>query len=303
MSDKKIESLVKSCYSNWSQSYYDDYYGEKAGYPPIHSDIIKDILLKANVRNVLDAGCGPASFLRDLVDTPIDLFGFDLTPEMVMEAKEVLLEKGRSPDQIWEGSVLDSQSFQPPGVRRKRYFDATICIGVFPHIPEDSDIQVLQNLKSVIRKNGLAIVGARNQLFSLFTLNRYSFGFFMDQLIPVSILKAKARGEKKGLNKAFEDLKRHFRMDLPPIRRGKRGEPGYDEILSRTHNPFILKKQFEEVGFRGVEIKFYHYHCLPPMYAGIFPKIFNKYSLQMENPDDWRGYFMASAFLMVGRTP
>ena len=92
-------------------------------------------------------------------------------------------------------------------------------------------------------------------------------------------------------------------MELPPVRKGKESEPGYDEVLSRTHNPFILKGKFEAIGLKNVCLKFYHYHPLPPMFASNLGESYLKESLAMENPDDWRGYFMASAFFITGNLP
>ena len=89
-------------------------------------------------------------------------------------------------------------------------------------------------------------------------------------------------------------------MDLPPVRGGKAGEPGYDQVLSRTHNPFVLRAKVEEAGFKDVEVLFYHYHCLPPMFEAAMPEEFRKQSVAMENPRDWRGHFMASAFIVTG---
>jgi len=37
------------------------------------------------------------------------------------------------------------------------------------------------------------------------------------------------------------------------------------------------------------------------MFEPRFPEFFRSQSLAMENPTDWRGYFMASAFIMTGR--
>ena len=90
-------------------------------------------------------------------------------------------------------------------------------------------------------------------------------------------------------------------MDMPPVRKGKQEEPGYDQVLSRTHNPLTMKKLFASAGFRDVRLLFYHYHCLPPMLEKELPELFRKESLAMEDPEDWRGYFMASAFLLAGR--
>ena len=90
-------------------------------------------------------------------------------------------------------------------------------------------------------------------------------------------------------------------MVLPPVRKGKAGEPGYDEVLSRTHNPFELKALAEPQGLVDVEILFYHYHRLPPMVEHLVPGLMRAESVAMENPRDWRGHFMASAFVLAGR--
>lgn len=99
----------------------------------------------------------------------------------------------------------------------------------------------------------------------------------------------------------LDGLRKRFRMDIPPIRRGKENEPGYDEILSRTHNPFVLKQQFIAAGLSDVDTLFYHFHCLPPMFESIVPDVFYQQSVAMEDPHGWRGHFMASAFIVTGR--
>jgi hypothetical protein len=71
--------------------------------------------------------------------------------------------------------------------------------------------------------------------------------------------------------------------------------------LSRTHNPLVLKERFAAAGFREVQLLFYHFHCLPPMLEPALPALFRRESLAMEDPHDWRGHFMASAFILAGR--
>lgn len=180
------ERCVRQCYATWPRTYYREYYGATASYPPVHVGIIKRLLKRAGARRVLDAGCGPASLLRELRSPRLDLYGFDLTPEMVA--------------------------------------------------------------------------------------------------------------------KAMARLARHFNRAEPPRRPGCQGAPGYDDILARTHNPLVFHHQMEAAGFQDVRLLFYHWHCLPPMYGALAPKLARRASLAMEqNPEDWRGHFMASAFMAVGR--
>lgn len=297
-----LGDAVRSCYSTWSNHYYDDYYHNVAAYPPVHTEIVRKLLRSANTRTLLDAGCGPASMLRDLDNLGLERWGFDLTPEMVIEARRVLAAQGLPPERIWEGSVLDPAAFRLNAAAPER-FDAAICFGVLPHVPASADLQVLANLRDAVRPGGLIVVQARNQLFALFTLNRYSREFFRDVLIEECALIQHVTddAELAALTKALASLDERFRTDLPPVRRGESAEPGYDEVLSRTHNPLLLRQQAEAQGLDDVQVMFYHFHALPPMLEDQAPALFRRASLAMENPRDWRGHFMASAFLVVGR--
>ena len=296
------EQAVRSCYSTWSESYYEDYYRSGTAYPPVHVDIVRRSLAAAGARNVLDAGCGPASMLRDLADLGLDRYGFDLTPEMVVEAQRVLGAQGVPAERVWEGSITDPAAFRP--LSGAAGYDAAICFGVLPHIRAEDDAHVLENLVRCVRPGGLILVEARNELFALFTLNRYSRDLFRGALIDVDHLRAQASAEELAqLDQALAVVEAQFRLDLPPVRKGKSGEPGYDEVLSRTHNPLVVRALAAQRGLVDVEILFYHYHCLPPMAESLVPRLFRAASLALEDPRDWRGHFMASAFILAARRP
>ncbi|HZS83285.1 MAG TPA: class I SAM-dependent methyltransferase [Stellaceae bacterium] len=293
------EAAVRSCYAGWAENYFADYYASEAAYPPVHQKLVRDLVRDSGARTLLDAGCGPASMLRSLAELDIALYGFDLTPEMVAEARRVMAARGAPKERIWQGSVADAGAFRAPcGPDR---FDAAICIGVLPHVPAALDETVIANLRGAVRPGGLVVLEARNQLFALFTLNRYSHEFFLGELVRADLLRERAGSETARLDEALAQLAERFRTDLPPPRRGKAGEPGYDEVLSRTHNPLLLRERFAAAGFSEVQLLFYHFHCLPPMLEPGLPALFRRQSLAMEDPTDWRGYFMASAFLLAGR--
>ena len=290
MADDALEAQVRGCYADWSGDYFEQYHGEKAAYPPVHRDIVAGVLDRARPRRVLDAGCGPASLLRSLGAPDRELFGFDLTAEMVAEARRVMAPLGLAPQRLWEGSVLDPAAFREPG----GLFDAVLCTGVLPHIPETADNIVLENAFAALAPGGLAIMGARNELFGLFSLNRYTMDFFENRLIRAASLRPRLGDDGPALEAALDAVRAMLRMDQPPRREG------YDAILSRGHNPFVLRQQMLQAGFAEVSVHFYHFHCLPPMFEQAMPEAFRRESLAMEDPQDWRGHFMASAFLLVG---
>lgn len=295
-----VEAAVQACYSTWATTYYDEYYGERAPYPPVHTALVRRLLNEANAHWVLDAGCGPASMLRELLAAGFETAGFDLSPDMVAEAKRVVASLGRDPSSVWQGSVADPDAYGADA----GHFDAAISVGVFPHLPSDYDRVAVELLRDAVRPGGTVLIEARNALFALFTLNRYSSDLFVDSLIPVSDLR-KSTGNDHALDDALNTLAERFRMDLPPIRRGKEGEPGYDEVVSRTHNPFELRAVAEAAGLVDVRVAFYHFHAVPPML--VTPEIADAVrdaSLAMEaDPFDWRGHVMASAFFVIGKRP
>jgi len=295
----RVEIQVADCYSTWAHDYFENFYGDSATYPPVHSDLILKLLLESGSESVLDAGCGPASFLKHIASSSIEWHGFDLTPEMVEEAERVIDQLGRSHSRVWLGSVLDDAAFTSP--EPGLIFDSAVLVGVLPHIPVAADVQVLSRMRSAITPGGLLVAEARNALFSLFTFNRPTYEFVLQELIGWDALKVYVALETPEAPKAIEKrLAQLLAMDLPPTRRGKSGEQGYDEILSRTHVPFLLKEAAEDAGWRDVKLKFAHFHSLPPQLATYAPISSREASLQMESPDDWRGLFMASTFLVTG---
>ncbi len=243
--------------------------------------------------------------LRDLDLPDLQRYGFDLTPEMLIEARRILGLQGVPGNHLWEGSVLDPRAFKAPADEVGNGFDAAICFGVLPHIPAESDATVLLHLASAVHPGGIMACEARNELFSLFTLNRYSRDLFRRQLIRESQLKSRISDptELAALETALAELDQRFRIDLPPLRKGYEDEPGYDEVLSRTHNPFLLQEAARQAGWINVEVLFYHYHAIPPMLQALVPGLFLRESLAIEDPHDWRGHFMASAFIVTGRKP
>jgi SAM-dependent methyltransferase len=294
---------IKRCYSTWGDSYFDEYYGAKASYPQGQVNIVRNLLSQAGARNVLDAGCGPASMLRQLTDRNLELFGFDLTPEMINSGRKIFAELKLDPSRLWEGNVVDPSAYRYPG-DPSRSFDAVLCSGVFPHIPVDVEQKVITNLFNGVRPGGLVVCEFRNEFFALFTLNRYSRDFMFERMIEADVLRAAAGAERDKLDKVFAQLEAMYRTDLPPIRKGKIDEPGYDEVLSRLHNPLEIQDSFRAAGFLPVEQYFYHFHALPPMFGAEVPELFRARSIELEaDPKNWRGMFMASAFVIAATRP
>jgi SAM-dependent methyltransferase len=297
----KLEEQIRACYASWANSYFQDYYDNPHSYPPTHAEVVKEILLANQTKVILDAGCGPGSFLRYIADTEMEWHGFDLVPEMTAEAARVAQQQGRGNSEVWIGSVLRDESFSSP---RSVKFDGAVMIGVLPHIPIEEDQKVLKRLRDAVVPGGTLIAEARNALFGLFTLNRPTFHLLTETFMNFQTVRKTSEEETlRILDEIEKDLSSRLAMNLPPKRTSSGNGPGYDDVLARMHVPFELQKSAQQAGWDEVEIHYAHFHALPPMYEGRFPDVFRKLSLDREDSRDWRGIVMASTVLVSGKRP
>ncbi len=71
-------------------------------------------------------------------------------------------------------------------------------------------------------------------------------------------------------------------------------------IANLWRNPLTVAAEYRASGFEVTDTLFFHWHAVPPSFEACDPAAFRRESLALEwNPHDWRGHFMASAFLLV----
>ena len=266
---------------------YDDIYDDEDTYPAqqICRDIAVDIVRGSDteIGRVLDIGCGTGRSMLPLLEDGVDVRGFDFSREMVTEARENLAEHGFDPDLVVQGDLNE-------GIPIDGKFDAVISLGALPHV--DDKQRALERIDAVTREGGVVLVQLRNMLFNLFTLNEYSYGFVFQELLSDVDLPTEAR-------RALEErLQEAFETESPTV----------DDLDAMDNsgafsNPLTVEETFGDVGFEVEELYFHHYHAMLPEFASEFGDSFRRESLRLEEPDDWRGYLLASAFLVEAVKP
>jgi 2-polyprenyl-3-methyl-5-hydroxy-6-metoxy-1,4-benzoquinol methylase len=247
--------------------------------------ILVSRLASLEAKRVYEVGVGEGTPLLALAQMGIEVAGCDISQEMVERARARLLEAGLVPETVAWGDIQDSVTFAHQ--LRDGRFDAVIAAGVLPHV--DNDSLFLENLKMLLRDGGTALVEFRNKLFSLFTFNRKTLEFVIEDLL--------AGVDETILETVGEDLTVRLAMDEPaPRLTAHAGAPGYDAIPSKFHNPFELVQLFERHGFGDARIHWYHYHPAPPLLEGALGQRYRAAALALEHdPSDWRGHFLCSA--------
>ena len=297
MSDNRdTQSQVKQHYSVTASTYRNHYdpaqHDSSPTYPAeyFRLNLLLDRLKETSAKRVLDAGCGEGTPLMRVAELGAEIRGFDFTPEMIEEARDIFSAQGLNPDWVIVGDVQNFDSFS--ALMEDQPFDAAVCFGVMPHV--NDELKALKNLHRSLRKNGRAFVEFRNELFNLITMNRFTHNYIVEELFanaPPSIREATSA-----------HLDSILAMDKPPLRtEAEAGKPGYDAIQARMHNPLKMDELFGEAGFTDVVIHWYHFHPTLPLLEGngVDAAEFRKAAFAMEeNPKDWRGYFLCSAFVV-----
>ena len=288
ISEKKGKQKAKNYYDQEAEDYIKQYQRGYDQYPAnlIRIKLIIERLRKNNVKTILDAGCGTCGPMIRLLKEGFDVKGFDFSRDMVEEGKKELEKAGYDPELIHFADLESGAGFS------REKFDAILALGVFPHIVDEK--KALLNMRRLLNPNGLVFIEFRNDLFSAYTLNKYSLDFFLNRVIDLNTFPQQVRAE------IVDFYCERLRVDKPIKERG--GKIRYEDILAKFRNPLSIENElFKLCNFSIVDIHFYHYHALPPIFEKKYPKLFRELSLKMERPNDWRGYLMASAFVVEAR--
>ena len=310
MKRENSEDLVAEHYDGSAENYHLQYERNlisdvsrnyPANYFRLHQLI--NSFTQNNVRKVIEVGVGEGTPLITLSKAGMDVSGFDISHKMVEKARTNFAANGLPPENIIFGDIQDPITYSP--LLRAGQFDALLAMGVLPHVQNEEF--VLKNMKNLVKPNGRVFIEFRNKLFSLFTFNRYTYEFIMEDLLDGVSPQLKSIVSK--------NLKDRLQMNLPTPRMTSAsanvnnssadGEViGYDAILSKFHNPFEMIDLFEKIGFKESKLHWYHYHPAMPNLSEEDPQLFRNEALKLEhNNSNWKGMFLCSAFVVEAVNP
>lgn len=254
--------------------------------------LVRRLLAEHRPGRVLDVGCGTAEPMLRLLDDGFDVRGFDFSPGMVNEAKRKLKAKGYSEGLAEVGDLLDPAIVKQYG---ESAHDAVIANGVLPYIPARDEPH--RHLAALLKPGGLYISAYSNALFDLVTFNRFTIRFHMEKFIQGLTLGDEDRAE---LHQRLASLVTH--PDEPAtIAQGAR-----EHVFVRSDVPFEVSADLAKLGLKQIDLLFYKFHAFPPLLKNSSPGLRKSFvqesrAYEIERARDWRGYFLASTFIMVCR--
>ena len=242
-------------------------------------EIFKSLIKKHKPKTIVDAGCGAGMPLIQIKKMGFNITGYDKAKNMVKEAKANLI-KYKLPEKL-----IDIGNFENPKHIKDNSIDCILGMGTFYY--SKNFIQTLKNQRKKLKKNGRLIFSLRNQLFDIATLNNYSIKFFSN-LYEINKTKNTLKKKYLRLFQGYSDRKKFKLKNIDD-----------SQVYSKTYNPLTIENLIlSKVGLKCNGIYFYHFHALPPIFENIDKINFRKQSFKIEKPNDWRGFFIASGFVV-----
>ena len=241
--------------------------------------IFLNLVKKHKPKKIVDAGCGAGMPLIDIKKKGFNIVGYDKAKNMVLEAKENLKKYKFSPDLVFH------DDFENPKKIKNNSVDCILGMGAFYYSKNVN--RTLINQRKKLKKNGRMIFSLRNRLFDISTLNNYTKKF-LNEIYELDHLKKSWRKDYEILTKNFTDRKKYKFKNID--------EKGVVNHI--PHNPLTISSDLIKLGLKVEGLYFYHFHAFPPLFENYDKEFFRKQSWKIENPLDWRGYLIASTFIV-----
>jgi 2-polyprenyl-3-methyl-5-hydroxy-6-metoxy-1,4-benzoquinol methylase len=282
-----VSDFYNAAAADYSAQYQGEQFKPGAPYPANYYrlQILANRLAHLRPRRLYEVGTGEGTPLAVVAGMGIEVAGCDIADAMVERTRTRLAGLNVPQDRIQRADIEDSVTFA--GQLANGPFDAVVAFGVLPHVRNDAHF--IRNMRMFIGGGGRMFVEFRNKLFSLFTFNRYTKEFILDDLLAGVATDIREQ--------VSAELDRRLAINVPPPRPApKPGAPGYDAILARFHNPFELIESFKREGLKVHHVHWYHYHPAMPMLQSALGERFRQEAMAMEHTtSDWKGYFLCSA--------
>ena len=278
---------VKKYYSDNSSKYHSCYDGE-GDYPAnafrleIARHLIKQLFPQPTT--ILDAGCGDARVLAELVNEGFDCVGFDNNELMLELGAKVLSEYGIDAGRIRNASIYD---IPYPDAS----FDVVLCLGVVSNLPDHD--KIFNEFKRVLKPGGRVIASFTNQLFDIYTFNQYTIDICADLMteanVPAEVIhdvSSKLRTLIK-LEEVPTPFKEMFDTDI-----NKTG------VALEKYSQLNIAEKLRARGFALEEVRHYHYHPMQPRFERQYLDLFMNYAQSLETVDyDWKGALLCSSLV------
>jgi 2-polyprenyl-3-methyl-5-hydroxy-6-metoxy-1,4-benzoquinol methylase len=222
------------------------------------NDVVMRIAEKRQrIENALDVGCGTGELVCALARTGVRAVGVDFASEMIELAQQKAVVEETPSAEFIQASVFD---YKPFDVR----FDLVSANGFIEYISGTQLQDFLRHAKGLLTKGGSLVLGSRNRLFNLFSLNEYTKVEFEKDTLQKLVAEAMILNNATTMTNVIQGLSQ---IDEPLPTIDRHPPTGIDVTTRHQYTPGQLVRLVQEEGFDAVEMFPIHYHAAVPRFA------------------------------------
>lgn len=220
---------------------------------------------------VLDVGCGTGRLVCEIAKKGIYAIGVDYAKEMIDIAKEnakkLQLSKAR-----FECCSIFNYHLEP------NKYDVISANGFIEYISYESLNKLLEISLKALKLDGSLVLGSRNRLFNLFSLNKFTEEEIHEDNVNTLLLEAIQIAESN-------DIKNLVGLKTAPFQKEekKHRQTGVQVTTRYQFTPVQLINKLNDRGFEPIEIYPIHIHGVLPEFKNKYPVIHGNIANLLQN--------------------
>lgn len=206
------------------------------------------------LREFLDVGCGTGELVCDVARHGVHATGVDYAPEMIELAVKKAHADGLGNATFVARSIFD---FEMP----RDTYGLVSANGLIEYISLQEMETLFDRVAEALAPGGSFVVGSRNRLFNLFSLNDFTLQEIESDSVVLLLKEAVRWTEGK-------DIAEVVSMECAPLQATgtEHGNTFIDVKTRYQYSPFQLINLLQARGLRPVEVYPVHIHGVPPSF-------------------------------------
>lgn len=223
--------------------------------------VLKVINERKKTNLFLDIGCGTGDLVCQIASKGINAIGIDFSKEMIDMAKNKA-EKSKYTRTTFKCCTFFDFSFEPDT------YDVISANGFIEYISYKELNLLLSLCRKALKRNGSLVLGSRNRLFNVFSLNEFT----KEEISTGNINQLIIESIELMISKNIKEL-----ASFKPVPLQKRGKnhpnTGIDVSTRYQYTPVQLINILKKSDFKTKEIYPVHIHGIPPNMKDKYPAI------------------------------
>ncbi|MFC1542095.1 methyltransferase domain-containing protein [Candidatus Latescibacterota bacterium] len=240
------KKIVTGHYNDTASVYNELFYTSKKEYSPLieRQELMLDLLdneVFSQKPRILDIGCGPGEMLVELSKRGSEIWGIDISDEMIKLAKGKIKKKNENIH--LESGDIESLTFVDG------FFDVVIAAGVIEYL--ENDTIWIKEISRVLKPNGILIINITNH----YAVRRLTLSIF---------------------NRIKRNIMMRSIMNFIKSAIFRKGSINYFPFTPRTHSPFKFDVFLHRNGYTKIAHRYFDVSIFPYPFDTLFSCIVNR---------------------------